>query len=66
LPPTIPWRRSPGPLTRDVLERHVQLVLTDRTPPTTGLTGNIMSLRVWRFADLDSRLDYLLADFGWC
>jgi DNA-binding transcriptional LysR family regulator len=55
-----------GPLTRDALERHVQLVLTDRTPLTSGFTGNIMSLRVWRFADLGSRLDYLLAGFGWC
>jgi DNA-binding transcriptional LysR family regulator len=61
-----PLAAEPSPLARDVLERHVQLVLTDRTPLTTGLTGNIMSLRVWRFADLGSRLDYLLAGFGWC
>src|SRR5260221_4932253 len=61
-----PLAAEPGPLTRDVLERQVQLVLTDRTPLTTGLSGNIMSLRVWRFADLGSRLDYLLAGFGWC
>lgn len=57
---------EPGPLTRDVLERHVQLVLTDRTTLTSGFTGGIMSLRVWRFADLGSRLEYLLAGFGWC
>jgi DNA-binding transcriptional LysR family regulator len=57
---------EPGPLTRDVLERHVQLVLTDRTALTSGFAGGIMSLRVWRFADLGSRLEYLLAGFGWC
>jgi DNA-binding transcriptional LysR family regulator len=61
-----PLGAEPGPLTRDVLERHVQLVLTDRTSLTSGFTGGIMSLRVWRFADLGSRLEYLLAGFGWC
>src|SRR5229473_2656340 len=40
--------------------------LADRTALTTGLSGGIMSRRVWRFADLGSRLDYLLAGFGWC
>jgi DNA-binding transcriptional LysR family regulator len=61
-----PLAAEPSPLTRDVLERQVQLVLTDRTALTTGLSGGIVSLRVWRFADLGSRLEYLLAGFGWC
>ncbi len=55
-----------GPLGRDVLEQHIQLVLTDRTPLTAGLTGGIISPRNWRFADLNTRLDYLLGGFGWC
>ncbi len=61
-----PLAAEPEPITRSVLERHVQLVLTDRTQLTAGFTGNILSLRIWRFADLASRLDYLLAGFGWC
>lgn len=61
-----PLALEPGPLTREVLERHVQLVLTDRTQLTTGFAGNIMSLKIWRFADLGNRLEYLLAGFGWC
>jgi DNA-binding transcriptional LysR family regulator len=61
-----PLAAEPGPLTREVLEQHVQLVLTDRTPLTSGFSGGIVSLRIWRFADLGSRLDYLLAGFGWC
>lgn len=61
-----PLAAEPSPLGRDVLERHVQLVLTDRTQLTTGFTGNIMSTRIWRFADLGSRLGFLLAGFGWC
>jgi DNA-binding transcriptional LysR family regulator len=55
-----------GPLSRDLLEGEVQLVLTDRTPITNGLSGGILSRRTWRFADLQTRLAFLLAGFGWC
>lgn len=61
-----PLAAAEAPIGRDVLEQHVQLVLTDRTPVTAGLSGGIVSLRTWRFADLNTRLDYLLAGFGWC
>jgi len=60
-----PLAAEPGPVDRDVLERHVQLVLTDRTPLSAGVSGGIVSLRIWRFVDLSSRLDFLLAGFGW-
>lgn len=30
------------------------------------MAGDVTYIRVWRFADLGSRLDYLLAGFGWC
>ncbi|MBM3560365.1 MAG: LysR family transcriptional regulator [Alphaproteobacteria bacterium] len=56
----------PSPLTREVLEPHLQLVLTDRTAVTAGLQGGIVGRHIWRFADLGLRLDYLLAGFGWC
>jgi DNA-binding transcriptional LysR family regulator len=56
----------PQPLTRETLEPHVQLVLTDRTPLTQNLSGGIVSRHIWRFADLTTRLDFLLAGFGWC
>jgi DNA-binding transcriptional LysR family regulator len=61
-----PLAAEPGPVTREALAQHVQLVLTDRTPLTAGFSGNVVSHRIWRFADLGSRLDYLLAGFGWC
>ena len=54
-----------GPLSRQMLQRHIQLVWTDRSP-AAGVSGGIVSDRVWRFADLGIRLDYLLAGFGWC
>jgi len=61
-----PLAREPAPLTREVLEHHVQLVLTDRTPLSAGFSGNVVSLQIWRFADQGSRLEYLLGGFGWC
>lgn len=60
-----PLAAATGPLSRDLLEAHVQLVLTDRSPLSAGISGGIVSRRIWRFVDLNSRLDYLLAGFGW-
>jgi DNA-binding transcriptional LysR family regulator len=61
-----PLAAVPGPLTRETLEQQVQLVVTDRSPLTQNLKGGIYSLRIWRFADFSTRLEYLLAGFGWC
>jgi DNA-binding transcriptional LysR family regulator len=61
-----PLAQEPAPLERHTLEKYVQLVLTDRTPLSQNLRGGIVSLRVWRFADLGTRLEFLLAGFGWC
>jgi DNA-binding transcriptional LysR family regulator len=55
-----------GPIARETLEPHVQLVLTDRTPLTQNSHGGIVSHHIWRFADLATRLEFLLAGFGWC
>jgi DNA-binding transcriptional LysR family regulator len=54
------------PLTLEALEPHVQLVLTDRTALTQNWVGGIVGRHLWRFADLTTRLDFLLAGFGWC
>ena len=61
-----PLARIAGPLTRADLEKEVQLVLTDRTTVSNGLSGGIVSFRTWRFADLGTRLEFLVAGFGWC
>lgn len=63
---THPLVRETGPLNRDRLEPYVQLVLTDRTSFTARFSGGILGRRIWRFADLANRLDYLLGGFGWC
>jgi DNA-binding transcriptional LysR family regulator len=54
------------PIARETLEPHVQLVLTDRILLTQDLRGGIVSHHIWRFADLSTRLEFLLAGFGWC
>lgn len=61
-----PLAALPGPLGREALEPYVQLVLTDRTDVTRNLQGGIIASRVWRFADLSTRLEFLLGGFGWC
>jgi DNA-binding transcriptional LysR family regulator len=61
-----PLAAAPAPISTDALEPQVQLVLTDRTPLTQNVFGGIVSRHVWRFADLPTRLDFLLAGFGWC
>jgi DNA-binding transcriptional LysR family regulator len=61
-----PLAGEPEPLSRETLERHLQLVLTDRTTLSAGFSGSIIGARIWRFADQGSRLEYLLHGFGWC
>src|SRR3984957_16587904 len=61
-----PLAALPQSLAREALEPPVQLVLTDRTPLPQHLSGGIVIRHIWRFADLATRLDFLLAGFGWC
>src|SRR6516164_2406995 len=61
-----PLASEPGPLSQEILEQQIQLVVTDRSSLTQNLKGGIYSSRIWRFADFSTRLDYLLGGFGWC
>ncbi|WP_459618997.1 LysR family transcriptional regulator [Burkholderia sp. 3C] len=45
--------------------RHVQLVLTDRSPITEGHDFGVLSLRTWRLADLGAKHALLVAGIGW-
>ena len=53
------------PVTESDLEPHVQLVLSDSVEPE-GPNYGLVNARLWRFADLNRRLDFLLAGLGWC
>ena len=61
-----PLARAAEPTGRETLEPHVQLVLTGRTAFAQTLRGGIVSHHLWRFADLTTRQEFLLAGFGWC
>jgi DNA-binding transcriptional LysR family regulator len=58
--------REKSPISREILGPHTQLVLTDRTPLTQNLRGGVVGHHIFRFADLATRLEFLLAGFGWC
>ncbi|QOL80846.1 LysR family transcriptional regulator [Pseudooceanicola spongiae] len=53
------------PVSTHELEPHVQLVLSDPVDPA-GQNYGLASARLWRFADLNRRYDFVLAGFGWC
>ena len=63
--PSHPLSRIEGPVPREELRRHVQLVLSDRS----GLTGNrdygVLSSQTWRLADLGAKHAMLTAGLGW-
>ena len=61
-----PLAREPAPIARETLEPQIQLVLTDRTPLSQHIRGGIVSRHIWRFADISTRLEFLLQGFGWC
>lgn len=61
-----PLAAYPGPIPRHELERHVQLVLTDRSGTTGNLMRGVVSPRVWRFADIGTRHQFVLAGLGFC
>lgn len=51
---------SPG-----AASRHVQLVLTDRSPLTDGQDFSVLSPRTWRLADLGAKHALLKEGIGW-
>jgi DNA-binding transcriptional LysR family regulator len=59
-----PLATETGPIARDILQEHVQLVLTDPVDPG-GPSHSVISARIWRFVELGRRLEFLLAGFGW-
>ena len=47
------------------LQRHTQLVLTDRSSLSEGFSGGVLSRHIWRFVDLETKHAFLRAGFGW-
>jgi DNA-binding transcriptional LysR family regulator len=53
-------RRAPGEA-----RKHIQLVLTDRSPLTKGRDFGVIGTKTWRLADLGAKHALLLAGVGW-
>lgn len=54
-----------GVIPGDVLQKHVQLILTDRTTLSEGKSFGVLSPLTWRLADLGAKHAFLRAGFGW-
>jgi DNA-binding transcriptional LysR family regulator len=63
--PSHPLAARKGLLRARDLERHVQLVLTDRGNLSAGSSYGVFSPLIWRLADLGAKHAFLRAGFGW-
>jgi DNA-binding transcriptional LysR family regulator len=60
-----PLAHHKGTIPMAVMQRYVQLVLSDRSRLTEGVDFGVLSGRTWRLADLSAKHAFLLAGFGW-
>ena len=63
--PDHPLAAYEGRIPRRVLDLHIQLVLTDRSPLTYGREFGVLAPKTWRLADLGAKLAFLRAGLGW-
>jgi DNA-binding transcriptional LysR family regulator len=69
-----PLATYPGPIPIKELERHVQLVLSERDwlvarakgKPVSNVLRGVVSPHAWRFVDLATRYSFLKAGLGFC
>jgi DNA-binding transcriptional LysR family regulator len=54
-----------GKIPKDVLGKHTQIVLTDRSVLSSGREMGVMSPTTWRLADLFAKHHFLLNGLGW-
>lgn len=62
--PGHPLASYKGVIPRSELQRHVQLVLGDRSTLSQGQSYGVFSQNVWRLADMGARHAFLRAGFG--
>ena len=62
--PTHPLAKYKGVVPQTELQRHVQLVLTDRSTLSKGQNYGVFSKNAWRLADMGARHAFLRAGFG--
>jgi DNA-binding transcriptional LysR family regulator len=60
-----PLATATAPIPQAELARHIQLVLTDRSPISEGVEFGVMSASTWRLADLFAKHAFLRNGLGW-
>jgi len=60
-----PLAQHKGTIPNAVMQRYVQLVLSDRSRLTEGMDFGVLNGRTWRLADLSAKHAFLRAGFGW-
>jgi DNA-binding transcriptional LysR family regulator len=60
-----PLASHQGKIPKDVLARHTQIVLTDRSDLSKGREFGVMSPLTWRLGDLFAKHHFLLNGLGW-
>jgi DNA-binding transcriptional LysR family regulator len=63
--PSHPLATIEGAIGRAELEKHVQLVLTERSQNSAGQEYSVISPATWRLADLFAKHAFLLNGLGW-
>ena len=63
--PAHPLAALRGIIGKAEIEKHVQLVLTDRTALSEGREYSVLSPLTWRLADLGAKHAFLRAGLGW-
>ena len=54
-----------GKISKEVLGKHTQIVLTDRSELSAGRELGVMSPSTWRLADLFAKHHFILSGLGW-
>jgi DNA-binding transcriptional LysR family regulator len=63
--PSHPLAKHKGTISKKLIEKQTQLVLTDRTLLSEGRTFGVLSPLTWRLADLGAKHAFLNAGLGW-
>lgn len=63
--PSHPLANSRKMIAANVAERHVQIVLTDRSMLSAGQEFGVLGGQSWRVADLSTKQAFLCAGLGW-
>src|SRR6202023_3273197 len=54
-----------GKIPKEVLAKHTQIVLTDRSELSSGREFGVMSPATWKLADLFAKHHFILNGLGW-